>query len=220
MLHLGSLERFSVFIGVAALTLASLIVAWSAWFWLVFCGFAIISGIGVHDLLQTRHSILRNYPVIGHMRFLFRGHTAGNPAIPDRKRSGRGALFARRAFHRLSKSQGRRRQAALRHKAAGLRCGIYVADPFDSAEVARRYRFAGHDRRAGLPPALQRIALQHLGDELRRAFGQCDPCAQHGRKEGRICAGYRRRRHQPVSSPGRWRPDLRDRVRLFRMPLR
>lgn len=25
---------------------------------------------GVHDLLQTRHSILRNYPVIGHLRFL------------------------------------------------------------------------------------------------------------------------------------------------------
>jgi glutamate synthase domain-containing protein 2 len=28
-------------------------------------------GVGVHDLKQTRHAILRNYPVIGHLRFLF-----------------------------------------------------------------------------------------------------------------------------------------------------
>lgn len=26
--------------------------------------------VGIHDLVQTRHSILRNYPVAGHMRFL------------------------------------------------------------------------------------------------------------------------------------------------------
>lgn len=27
--------------------------------------------VGLHDLRQTRHAVLRNYPVIGHMRFLF-----------------------------------------------------------------------------------------------------------------------------------------------------
>src|SRR5204863_1670579 len=27
--------------------------------------------VGVRDLRQTRHAVLRNYPVIGHMRFLF-----------------------------------------------------------------------------------------------------------------------------------------------------
>jgi glutamate synthase domain-containing protein 2 len=75
MQRLESLERYSVFICIVGLAVVSLplAVAWSAWFWLVFCGFAIISGIGMHDLLQTRHSILRNYPVIGHMRFLFEG---------------------------------------------------------------------------------------------------------------------------------------------------
>jgi len=26
--------------------------------------------VGVHDLQQTRHAILRNYPIIGHLRFL------------------------------------------------------------------------------------------------------------------------------------------------------
>ncbi|GAB89242.1 FMN-binding glutamate synthase family protein [Gordonia rhizosphera] len=31
---------------------------------------AALAGVGVFDLLQHRHSVLRNYPVVGHMRFL------------------------------------------------------------------------------------------------------------------------------------------------------
>ncbi|HEU4460465.1 MAG TPA: FMN-binding glutamate synthase family protein [Methylibium sp.] len=33
--------------------------------------FAGLVGVGVRDLRQSRHSILRNYPVIGHLRFFF-----------------------------------------------------------------------------------------------------------------------------------------------------
>jgi glutamate synthase domain-containing protein 2 len=33
--------------------------------------FGILSFVGAHDVLQSRHAILRNYPVIGHMRFFF-----------------------------------------------------------------------------------------------------------------------------------------------------
>ena len=40
--------------------------------------FAVLTGLfgalallGLHDILQVRHSILRNYPIIGHLRFLF-----------------------------------------------------------------------------------------------------------------------------------------------------
>jgi glutamate synthase domain-containing protein 2 len=32
--------------------------------------FALLLGVGLHDILQSRHSVLRNYPVIGHLRFL------------------------------------------------------------------------------------------------------------------------------------------------------
>ena len=27
--------------------------------------------LGIHDLAQTHHAILRNYPIIGHLRYLF-----------------------------------------------------------------------------------------------------------------------------------------------------
>jgi glutamate synthase domain-containing protein 2 len=32
--------------------------------------FLALTTLGIHDLLQSRHSVLRNYPVIGHLRFM------------------------------------------------------------------------------------------------------------------------------------------------------
>ena len=40
-----------------------------AW-WFLAVPAALLMLIGVHDLIQTRHSILRNYPIVGHMRFI------------------------------------------------------------------------------------------------------------------------------------------------------
>jgi glutamate synthase domain-containing protein 2 len=37
--------------------------------WIALLCFALLLAVGVYDLRQSRHSILRNYPVIGHMRF-------------------------------------------------------------------------------------------------------------------------------------------------------
>jgi glutamate synthase domain-containing protein 2 len=41
---------------------------WRGWIGLGVC--AVLTGTGIHDLRQARHAILRNYPVIGHLRFL------------------------------------------------------------------------------------------------------------------------------------------------------
>lgn len=45
-------------------------VAWGRWWWLIPLIALALSIVGLMDLRQTRHSILRNYPVIGHLRFL------------------------------------------------------------------------------------------------------------------------------------------------------
>ena len=35
------------------------------------CGLAaMLALLGTHDLLQTQHSLLRNYPIVGHIRFI------------------------------------------------------------------------------------------------------------------------------------------------------
>lgn len=46
-----------------------------AWGWhsgaaVLAVSFAALTGLGFRDIIQARHSILRNYPVIGHLRFL------------------------------------------------------------------------------------------------------------------------------------------------------
>ena len=57
-----------------ALTLTAVLLwAWAGGYvsaaWWVLA--AALSILGIHDVLQTRHAILRNYPIAGHFRFLF-----------------------------------------------------------------------------------------------------------------------------------------------------
>ena len=78
MLHgpYRSLGLFPVRYTVLALCMASSVLgliaalAWGHWWWLVPVIAVVLTVVGVLDLRQTRHAILRNYPVIGHMRFL------------------------------------------------------------------------------------------------------------------------------------------------------
>lgn len=71
---LSDLGRYATFALVALLALLSLIgLLWSGWMILPLLLFGGLSWMGVQDLRQRSHSILRNYPVLGHMRFLFEG---------------------------------------------------------------------------------------------------------------------------------------------------
>jgi len=40
------------------------------WLWLVVIVVAILAAVASHDLLQRRHAILRNFPIIGHFRYI------------------------------------------------------------------------------------------------------------------------------------------------------
>ena len=75
MPDISNLTRFSTLAGVVILAGASLLATliWSWWFVLPLVFFAGLAALGWHDLRQPAHSILRNYPVLGHMRFLFEG---------------------------------------------------------------------------------------------------------------------------------------------------
>ena len=64
--------RFFV-VGFAAFGLVVVVAAAviGSWAWLAIA--ALLAGLlllGAYDLIQRRHSVLRNYPVLGHMRFL------------------------------------------------------------------------------------------------------------------------------------------------------
>jgi len=67
-------ERFATLALVVLLTLVSLgLLALTAWAWVGVIVFGALTALGIRDLIQPQHSILRNYPVLGHMRFVFEG---------------------------------------------------------------------------------------------------------------------------------------------------
>ena len=70
-------SRFFTF-GLCAVLLAFVLVLsaanmtlWaSAWMWAITLVLAGLTGVGVRDVIQRHHSILRNYPVLGHVRWM------------------------------------------------------------------------------------------------------------------------------------------------------
>jgi glutamate synthase domain-containing protein 2 len=66
--------RYSPWAGSVALALGSVAaLPMSPWFLVPTAIFGGLGLLGLYDYRQTKHSILRNFPVIGHMRFLFEG---------------------------------------------------------------------------------------------------------------------------------------------------
>ncbi|MGV9712594.1 FMN-binding glutamate synthase family protein [Gordonia sp. NPDC003424] len=67
--------RFTGVVALVALAVIAIVLAViGPWGWIVAAVIVtLLAGVGVYDLVQRRHSILRNYPVLGHMRFLFEG---------------------------------------------------------------------------------------------------------------------------------------------------
>jgi glutamate synthase domain-containing protein 2 len=68
------MQRFYIFFGVIALTVVSAFaLIWTGWALIPLAVFGFLSLVGIYDVTQHSHAILRNYPVIGHMRFMFEG---------------------------------------------------------------------------------------------------------------------------------------------------
>ncbi|HET6603908.1 MAG TPA: FMN-binding glutamate synthase family protein [Xanthomonadaceae bacterium] len=64
--------RYLAFVAVVLLTIACiLLAALSPLFWWGAAAFGLLTLVGIHDLLQSRHSINRNYPVMVHLRYFF-----------------------------------------------------------------------------------------------------------------------------------------------------
>lgn len=68
----SELTRYSTLAGAVILAILSMIAmfGWSGWFFLPFTVFAALTLLGLNDIRQSSHSVLRNYPVLGHVRFL------------------------------------------------------------------------------------------------------------------------------------------------------
>jgi len=68
------MQRYIIFGTAVALAVISFVgLFWNQWFCLGLITFGALSFLGAYDVTQKSHAILRNYPIIGHMRFVFEG---------------------------------------------------------------------------------------------------------------------------------------------------
>ncbi|MGW2715616.1 FMN-binding glutamate synthase family protein, partial [Streptomyces sp. NPDC001356] len=58
------------FIGALAVAFGVFASTVSPWWWPAALLCTALAGVGAYDLFQKRHSVLRNYPVLGHVRFM------------------------------------------------------------------------------------------------------------------------------------------------------
>ena len=65
--------RYTAFLLTLLGTAATAVLSYTAspWWLCAAVPLALLAALGVYDLIQTRHAIRRNYPVLGNLRFLF-----------------------------------------------------------------------------------------------------------------------------------------------------
>lgn len=68
-MSLSLLSRYAFFVGCVLFTLLSLPFLYHEWLWPFTLATAILSLIGVFDLIQVPHSVRRNYPILGNIRY-------------------------------------------------------------------------------------------------------------------------------------------------------
>ena len=157
---------------VAAIVVLLLGIFVSPWWLLLEIIFVPLALIGIWDYTQTKHSILRNFPILGHLRFiledmgpelhqyLVESNTDGRPFNRDTR-----SMIYERAKGVTDKKPFGTEQDVYASGYTYLKHSI-ATRPMAEDPVPRPAR---HGRRPAVHAAVLALGLQHLGDELRRA---------------------------------------------------
>ena len=153
-----------VFLGAVA-TLAATI-GGPGWFLLVAVAVVLIV-VGVHDLTQKQHAILRNYPVIGHMRFLMEG------IRPELQQYFIERNFDGRPYDRNTRSSIYQRAKGAQEEqpfgterdlyAVGYEYLVHSSRPVDAMTEAPRVRIGGPDCTQPYDMALLNVSAMSFG---------------------------------------------------------
>ena len=211
---LWAMIALAVIFAVLALTV-------SPWWWLGELIFVPLALVGLHDITQKKHSITRNYPIIGHLRFiledmgpelhqyLVENNTDGAPFNRD---SARSSTSGPRACPTPSRS------APSTTSTASATRGSSTRSP---RARSRRIRRATCASRSAEPTARSRTRSRVLNISA-MSFGALGGNAvlaiNTGAKMRQLRARHRRGRDLALPPRARRRPDLADRHRLLRLP--
>ena len=161
--------RFYVLFALVALgafTLMAAVIGGPGW-WVLLAVIVLLALVGVHDLLQRKHSILRNYPVLGHMRFLLEAirpelqqyfierNYDGRPFDRDTRTS----IYARAKGENEEQPFGTERDV----NEPGYEYLVHSAAPVDPPAEPPRVRVGGKDCTQPYDIALMNVSAMSFG---------------------------------------------------------
>jgi glutamate synthase domain-containing protein 2 len=145
--------------------LAAAIGGWG--WWILVAALLVLLVVGVHDLVQRKHSILRNYPVLGHIRFLMEGirpelqqyfierNWDGRPFDRDT----RSAIYQRAKDLKEEQPFGTERDVNV----PGYEYLVHSTRPVEPAKTPPRVRIGGRDCTQPYEMALMNVSAMSFG---------------------------------------------------------
>lgn len=180
----------------------------SPWWWAAATPLLVLASVAIHDLVQRRPSVLRNYPLLGHLRF------ALEALRPELQQYFIERNFDGRPFDRDSAASSmgapRARMRKSRSAPSLIRTGPGTSTSprrWPHGRCSPTHPASGSADPTAPGPTTWPCSTS-LGDELRFAVLQGDTRPQHRRRAGRL-----RRRHQRGRSA---EPGFRAQRRLAR----
>jgi glutamate synthase domain-containing protein 2 len=155
--------RFSALALAVVLLIAGLLLGW---WWLAVLG-ALVTALGAYDLIQRRHSILRNYPILGHARFMLEAirpelqqyfierNFDGRPFDRDTRTS----IYERAKGVKDEQAYGTERDTT----AVGYEWLMHSTAPKDPPEEVPRVRIGGPDCARPYDMALLNVSAMSFG---------------------------------------------------------
>ena len=163
------MTRFTPFALIVVLAAATvgLALALVAWWWLAAAPLLLLAALGVYDLVQPNHSVLRNYPVAGHLRFLLEEirpeiqqyfierNTDGEPF----DREARSVVYQRAKATEAEEPFGTEREVY----EIGYEHFVHTMCPLPTPEQPPRVRIGGPDCRQPYDMALLNVSAMSFG---------------------------------------------------------
>ena len=167
--------------------------------WLVLAALLLlVVALGVYDLLQRRHSVLRNYPVLGHLRYLMESvrpelqqyfierNFDGRPYDRDT----RSVIYQRAKGIAGEEAFGTERDV----NAVGYEYVVHSACPVDPAKLPPRVRIGGRDCTQPYDMALLNVSAMSFG----ALSGNALRALNAGAAGGRVRPRHRARAGSPT----------------------
>ena len=151
---------------VAAAGLIALAVLTGWGWWIPALVVAALAAVGVYDLFQRRHSVLRNYPVLGHMRYLLE---ALRPELQQYfiERNFDGRPYDRDVRSLIyERAKGTAGRVIVRYRARHRRGRLRVPGAFDRGGRPANGAVPGPHRRPALHPPVRHGVTERFLDEF------------------------------------------------------